>query len=692
MPRKKPYPKVQPKLRMIANATREVCALRSEHAAAVKVRKATAEAYAPKRAQSSTTDKPRGRPRAESLHNRPAKVQVSVFFQVAEDPKSQERADKALGIDTTRDRRRAAGGGRGRTTAKGNLRTAEMTADEALELSDESWALSVELGQPLTRPTPKEEGTRATPPTTSARRFGRAAHHGYGDGVLIGLIDVGGFDFTHADFLDQRGKTRFECIWDQGGHLHDSPPEFGYGSVITKAHMDAAMEHSKKRGNPPAHLLEPQSQMHPGSHGTHVASIAAGNRGVARKASIAAVLISLPEEDEDGRTNFYDSSRIAHAVDWLLDVAGDRPVSINISLGTNGHAHDDSSAINRWIDAALTVPGRSVCVAAGNAGQDKAEFEGDIGFILGRVHASGRIASRELVHDIEWNVVGNASTADISENELEIWYEPGDRFAVRVKPPGMPWTEQIDPGQYIENRRLPDRSFLSVYNELYNAANGDNYIAVYLSPQLREEELIGVRPGQWLVRLIGLEVRNGRFDCWIERDDPRLIGRIGKRDAWVYPSFFSENSFVDSSTVSTLACGHRIVSVANLDVERRRINPSSSQGPTRDDRRKPDIAAPGTNIMAARGFEPDPKKQWMAMTGTSMASPHVAGVVALMLAANPKLTGAQVNGIIQRTALPLPGADFTWRNDAGSGRLAEARCVEEARVADDRRDRTKEKR
>jgi len=74
-----------------------------------------------------------------------------------------------------------------------------------------------------------------------------------------------------------------------------------------------------------------------------------------------------------------------------------------------------------------------------------------------------------------------------------------------------------------------------------------------------------------------------------------------------------------------------------------------------------------------------------------MASPHVAGVIGLMLAANPRLTGAQVSGIIQRTAEPLPGGDFAWRNDAGSGRMSESRCVEEARVAGARHDRTKAK-
>ena len=85
--------------------------------------------------------------------------------------------------------------------------------------------------------------------------------------------------------------------------------------------------------------------------------------------------------------------------------------------------------------------------------------------------------------------------------------------------------------------------------------------------------------GEWLVRLIGREVRDGRFHAWIERDDPRQLGRIGAREAWRFPSFFSERSMVDNSTISTLACGQRVVSVANLDEARRRIAITSSQGP-----------------------------------------------------------------------------------------------------------------
>jgi len=57
------------------------------------------------------------------------------------------------------------------------------------------------------------------------------------------------------------------------------------------------------------------------------------------------------------------------------------------------------------------------------------------------------------------------------------------------------------------------------------------------------------------------------------------------------------------------------------------------------------------------------------MSGTSMASPFVCGVIAQMLAHEPQLTAPQIQGILRRCARPLPGADFQWRNDAGFGPL-----------------------
>lgn len=674
-----PLQKVGPKLRMVANGSTEVNALRAEHASALTVPPEVAEEVPLLRDQASAPVQRKDLPKTvdRGKLSEPPQAMASVFLQLTDDFAQSDGIGRGL---------------EGVTARKANLVTAEVPVVEALELQRNPSVAYVEFGEPLAIPTPLVSAESPRRPATSTRNFGDGRRHRFGADVLIGLIDVGGFDFAHPDFLGEEGRTRFVRIWDQGGHTHPSPAQrgttaFDYGSELRADDMDRAIASAPEAGLPPQ-LLEPQSQMEEGSHATHVASIAAGNRGICRNAAIAAVLITIPPDDAERRLSFYDSSRVAHAVDYLLEVAhelGDVPLSINISLGTNGHAHDDSSPAGRWIDAALARPGRSVCVAAGNAGQERPETEGDIGYVMGRIHSSGRIAARDLVSDIEWNVVGNG-VADISENELEVWYSPQDRFAVQVKPPGEPWTEPVEPGEFIENRQLRDASFLSVYNELFHPANGCNYISIYLSPLLREPAVVGAQAGQWIVRLIGREVRNGHFHCWIERDDPRRVGRIGEREAWVFPSFFSERSYVDNSTVSTLACGQRIISVANLDPAARRINVTSSQGPTRDGREKPDIAAPGTAIVAADGFAGG--DEWVEMTGTSMASPHVAGVIGLMLATNPRLTAAQIGGILKRTASPLPGSDFTWHDDAGSGAIDAEAAISEAGAMASRRDLT----
>jgi subtilisin family serine protease len=656
--------KVHPKLRMLANGSTAVNVVRAEHFAALIVPPELATSVEFKRGDDAKPQTVRKPPRRRKLKE-PPDAYVSVFVQFA--PDELDRIEPPKDLQTL--------------TFKGDTATAVLKVEQAVEQARSDRIAGIELGQPLRLPDPivSTAQARTSAPSTEERRFGNPRQHRNGEDVLIGLIDVGGFDFAHPDFL-VGGKTRFVAIWDQGGETRATPAANGripsdYGAELLKEDLNGAIQASAETGLP-VHVLEPQSQASVGSHGTHVASIAAGNRGICRRAKIAAVSIAIPEDELERRRSFYDSTRLAHAVDYLLAVAeaeGGKAISINISLGTNGHAHDDSSPIARWIDASLTRPGRCVCVAAGNAGQEKPETPGDIGYILGRVHSSGTIPARELTAEIEWNVVGNGR-ADLSENELEIWYSPADRFSVQVRPPDGPWTERVQPGEFIENRQLADGARLSVYNQLYHPANGANLIAVYLSPSL--DELVPVTAGEWLVRLNGEEVRDGRYNCWIERDDPRRVGRLGSLESWWFPSHFSERSFVDRSTISSLACGARIVSVANLDDRRRAINKSSSQGPTRDGREKPDIAAPGTNIVAARGFAGSDR--WVSMTGTSMASPYVAGVAGLMLSLNKDLTSAQIAGILRRTARPLAGSDFRWRDDAGVGAIDPERCLEEA--------------
>jgi serine protease AprX len=99
----------------------------------------------------------------------------------------------------------------------------------------------------------------------------------------------------------------------------------------------------------------------------------------------------------------------------------------------------------------------------------------------------------------------------------------------------------------------------------------------------------------------------------------------------------------------------------------------SSRGPTADNRTKPDIAAPGVNIMAA---DSGTTNQYVSMSGTSMATPFTAGSCALMLDANPSLTPTQVRSKLTTTALSWgpAGQDV----DYGFGRLDAYAAVKSA--------------
>ncbi|HEX7134422.1 MAG TPA: S8 family serine peptidase, partial [Iamia sp.] len=610
-------------------------------------------------------------------------VDFSVFIQLRPDLTGDERAALVDHLSSSNVKR---------YRIKGDSAMAEVPGDEVAALADLPWVSYVELGQRLAAPEPRRRPGVPKAVTASARKVTtEARRHRDGLGVLVGIVDVGGFDFAHPDFLDGDGATRWTAIWDQAGATRAAPSARGgafekldYGSEIQAGHMAVALAAAEERGSS-ATLLERQSSMQLGSHGTHVASIAAGNTGVARRAHLAGVLVSI--EPEGGGGAFYDSTRLVDAVDYLFALAaelgdddGPLPVAINISLGTNGHAHDASSGVARWIDHALTSPGRCVCVAAGNAGQTEPASDGDRSHLMGRIHAGGTLEATNLRHDLGW-LVGDDGIADVSENEMEIWYSPQDRIAVEVRTPDGTWIGPVEPGQKILTHALADGTFISIHNRLYLPANGVNCITILLSPYFGEVQ-DGLRPvgplasGRWTVRLCGRVVRDGRYDAWIGRDDPHRYGGSTDQQQWLYPSTFAPGSYTEDRMIGSLACAERVLAVANADIARDSIHVTSSRGPTREGRPKPDIAAPGTGVVAAGGF--DRARPWVEMTGTSMASPYVCGVAALMLAIDPHLTAAQAQGLVKTTSIPFPGHRFDWRPDSGFGVVDAAACVRDA--------------
>jgi subtilisin family serine protease len=110
----------------------------------------------------------------------------------------------------------------------------------------------------------------------------------------------------------------------------------------------------------------------------------------------------------------------------------------------------------------------------------------------------------------------------------------------------------------------------------------------------------------------------------------------------------------------------------------------SSRGPrTGDGAIKPDVTAPGVAIVAALhsdGTISDPVEPgYTALSGTSMATPHVAGAAALLKQQHPDYTGAQLKGLLSGSAKPTEGLSAFAQ---GSGRIDVARAITQTVVSE----------
>jgi serine protease AprX len=117
-------------------------------------------------------------------------------------------------------------------------------------------------------------------------------------------------------------------------------------------------------------------------------------------------------------------------------------------------------------------------------------------------------------------------------------------------------------------------------------------------------------------------------------------------DAGIVVAVAAGNSGPAKKTIGSPGAAAKALTVAAMaDPGEKGFNLASfsSRGPTADGRTKPDIAAPGTNITAAKSGT---SNQYVTYSGTSMATPFIAGTVALMLDANPSLTPDQVKSYL----------------------------------------------
>ncbi|MEV3972895.1 S8 family serine peptidase [Streptomyces sp. NPDC050698] len=136
------------------------------------------------------------------------------------------------------------------------------------------------------------------------------------------------------------------------------------------------------------------------------------------------------------------------------------------------------------------------------------------------------------------------------------------------------------------------------------------------------------------------------------------------------------NSGPSDTTVGSPGSAAAALTVGAVDRDDK-IASFSSRGPTADGRLKPDIAAPGVDIIAAKaahGTEGnDEAPGYVSMSGTSMATPHTVGAAAILAQEHPGWTGEQLKAALTTSARPLSGVT---PYDVGAGRVDLTRAID----------------
>lgn len=456
------------------------------------------------------------------------------------------------------------------------------------------------------------------------------SHPETGNGVVFGIIDSG-LDWSHPDFQDSNNQTRLELFT----HAF-VPPD---SDVSQFDDYETGTINDALRGRGPA----PQGDLH--GHGTHCASIAVGNgrnsggtfRGVAPKATIMAM-----------RSEPLLDTHTIRGVREFFNRAGDRPAVVSLSLGGHIGAHDGTSALENVISRE-SGPGRIVVIAAGNEGGDGIHWQGQI------------VENNEITIPIR--------IADSNLQVVDVWIPRGDEVHIQIEP--------------------PDGSLFNPDGEVHSTVFGKFVADWREDPVNRDQNLTLFVAGNanftWQIRITALSVLHGEVHAWGHTSsssnanslfpgftDPGFsIGIPGTEErAIVVGSFVSKNQFDTEN-------GALVAQTLNVG----QLSPFSSRGPTRIGKQKPDIVAPGQYITAALAdnsrftngstYIPrhHPTAGYITIQGTSMATPFVAGVIALMLEREPELTPEEIQQRFRITARRDDDTGRVWDPGYGYGKI-----------------------
>ena len=543
--------------------------------------------------------------------------------------------------------------------------TALIPADQIEALSEEPSIKYIEMGQQVFT---KMNVARNYTHVTSVHNGQAPLMQAFtGAGTLVGVIDCG-FQYNHANFYDNNGNLRIKRVWNQNGS--GTPPD-GY-AIGNELKTQSDLEYA-------AYDIRSNST---GGHGAHVLGIAAGADknngndfyGVATEADIA--LVSFASASV---ANF--STNVLNGINYLFDYADEvnKPMVINLSLGMHTGPHDGTSSFDIASDE-LQGPGRIIVGAAGNEGADQ-------------LHISKEFNDTDTVLK---SFVNFFSTTYRIGN-VDIWGSENMKYSVQLV-----LYERSSKDIKASSLIYPADSTAS-YTVRLTGASGSIKVSTGINP-------LNNKPNTYIDYSIN-SINTGNFIGIIIRSDSGTV------HAWADNNYSSLHSQYqvgwtmgnnESSMGEIGGTGNRIITVGSYTTKARtgygqtlnQISTFSSKGPTADGRIKPDITAPGAVIASSlpnlsvivnsadiekTNYVNGTNHYYGYMQGTSMATPHVTGVIALWLQGDPTLTPERIREIMDETSLidSYTGADIpnnTWgrgKLDAYTGRSEERRVGKE---------------
>jgi len=477
-----------------------------------------------------------------------------------------------------------------------------------------------------------------------------------GQKVKVGVLDTG-IDYNHPDL--------YKVTHDANGRLYEGH-DFVNSVVDGDGNVTYVDDHNpmettyedwldaKENPNPLVGAPPTNYKSYITSHGTHVSGTIAANttsnntmysaNGVAPDVELHGYRVLGPGGRGTGESVL---NGIEQSVKDDMDV-------INLSLGAtiNDPFYPTSIAINN-----ATLSGVVCAVAAGNAGPGVATVGSPGTSPLGITVGASSIQEEITALTVKFGTTSY----------------PAHLFGKDFSQTDNAFNGQTLPIVDVGSGKPDDYASKNVTGKIVLVKRGDGD---YLSTKMANAKASGAK---------GMII-------WNDRDDTETKGYI--------PNFLGVNMDNIYSISLTNAQGKALADAIKVKPETASITfPTtldapmivkgdelasfSSTGPVKDWTIKPDIVAPGVDIFSTVPYdvwEPNEKKDYKysyeSMSGTSMATPHVAGISALVLAAHPDYTPADVKTALMNTAKDINTDSKTYSvYQVGAGRVDAYRAV-----------------